>query len=397
MDPRGRALTASARRPASNGVGALRRQSAPTAAASETRLRAIVVRPEEMPADLIAQWRRFQDASPDLDSPFFSPDFALAVAATRQDTRVAVLERAGEPLGFLAFHDRGSGIAKPVGGQISDYQGIVEAPGAAFDGAAVLAACGLRAFDFNHAPVSQSALRSGAIGFASSPVIDLSAGYDAYIAGLPKAGRHAVKETQRRCRKIEREIGPLRFTLHDDSDAAWHSLITLKNDSFRRMNARARLEAGWVLDALQTIRRTGHAAFAGLLSTVHAGDRLIAAHLGMRTATTWCWWFNTYDPEFRIFAPGLIVLLEAARAAPGLGVRRIDFGRGTQHYKLTFATGAVDLCEGSIARRASVPWALRRFQGSAVRMLRPMPAGRLSSLARRGLTRAISNVALPEG
>ncbi|MGE0409379.1 MAG: GNAT family N-acetyltransferase, partial [Amphiplicatus sp.] len=311
-------------------------------------MKAEIVTPDALAPALIDRWREFQAGEPDLQSPFFSPEFTQAIGAARADAYVAVLEDAGEIVGFLPFHRRPGGVAKPIGGPISDYQGVIHAPGFAASGPALLKACGLNAYDFNHAPAAQKALAAGAVHRAVSPYIDLCDGYEAYVAGRPKAGKHAVKETERRIRKIEREIGPLRFVYHDASDEIWARLVSMKNDSYDRLGVATIFDVPWVARALEILRTTSNAHFAGLLTSVFAGERMIAGHFGMRSKTVWCWWFNSYDFEIKNYAPGLILILEAARRAPAEGLSKIDFGRGDQHYKTVFANGETALCEGSI-------------------------------------------------
>ncbi len=51
------------------------------------------------------------------------------------------------------------------------------------------------------------------------------------------------------------------------------------------------------------------------------------------------WWFPVYDPAYAQLAPGWILLRELVAATPGLGVRRIDLGRGDDEYKRRAKTG----------------------------------------------------------
>jgi CelD/BcsL family acetyltransferase involved in cellulose biosynthesis len=60
----------------------------------------------EFSRDHIAAWRALQQADPALDSPLFHPEFTRAVAAVRDDVEVAVLEEAGEFVGFFPGSSR---------------------------------------------------------------------------------------------------------------------------------------------------------------------------------------------------------------------------------------------------------------------------------------------------
>jgi len=340
---------------------------------------------------LIGLWRQFQSSSDELCSPFFSPEFTLAVGAARLDAMVAIIKEDGVVQGLFPYHRCEGGVAKPIGGQICDYQGIVHAPQFSADGAALLRACGLTAYDFNHAPLNQTALRAGGYHFTSSPHIDLAQGYEAYAADRAGAWDEAMRHVRRRRRKIEREIGPLRFEYHDPSDDIYRSHVAMRNHLYTRANVKSLLGCGsWIDRTLSAIRTTNHRHFAGLMTTLYAGDRLIAAHFGMRSQKVWHWWFSSYDTEVSNYGPGIMLILEAARHAPMAGLSIIDFGRGDSPYKLLYSNGATPLCEGSIEVRNSFRGILRRAQKMAIRSIMPLPLGRSKAFLRRGLTRVVT-------
>lgn len=354
-------------------------------------MRVEIVRPKELDAGLIGLWRKYQSSSVGLCSPFFSPEFTLAVGAARLDAMVAIIKDDGVVQGFFPFHRCEGGVAKPIGGQIADYSGIVHAPQFIADGPALLKACGLTAYDFNHAPLTQTALRAGGYHFSSSPHIDVAEGYEAYAANRPRIWAEAMRHVRRRRRKIEREIGPLRFEYHDPGDDIYRSHVAMRNHLYRRANVRSLLGCdSWVDHTLSAIRATNHAHFAGLMTALYAGDRLIATHFGMRSQNVWHWWFSSYDTEVSNYGPGIMLILEAARHAPTAGLSLIDFGRGDSPYKLLFSNGATHLCEGSIEVHNSIRGILRRTQKMAIRSIMPLPLGRSKAFLRRGLSRVVT-------
>jgi CelD/BcsL family acetyltransferase involved in cellulose biosynthesis len=60
-------------------------------------------------------------------------------------------------------------------------------------------------------------------------------------------------------------------------------------------------------------------------------------------------WFLAYDRELAQYSPGMILLLEMARAAESQGIRRIDLGKGPDSYKVSWMSGATTLAVGSVA------------------------------------------------
>lgn len=353
-------------------------------------MRIDLVRPDEITDDLAARWRAIQDMRDELQNPFFSPDFTKIVGRVRDDVEVAILERDGEIAGFFPFHRKRFGIGAPIGAQICDYQGPIAVPDLTLEAGPLLKGCRLAAYDFNHALRSEPMFQTASYIDHASPVIDLRAGgFEAWRADRKAATGKAITQTERKRRKIEREIGPLVYTAEDSDPAAWETMVAWKNASLHAVGARSILEVPWTLRVLETIRDTRTAAFAGMLSTLRAGDRLIAAHFGMRSARVWHWWFPTYDHRLTNMSPGLCLLWACARWTDDQAVDRIDLGRGTQEFKRQFGNTAVPLCEGSLERPARVAGLARRARKGIHGLAdRTLPA-RYADLQRRAFNRVL--------
>lgn len=371
-------------------------QSVISGAVLQHPIRGQVIAPAELDADQIALWQKFCLADPLYSNPFYWPQFTLAVAQSRSDARVALLERAGEIIGFLPFHLTGSGIGKPIGGHINDYHGPVLAPGAAVNAEALLGAAGLVAYDYNHLPAAFAGLTRAAHGRAWSPQMDLAGGYDAYVARRDARWTKAQREVRRRHRKTEAEIGPIRFTWHDPSDDIFRQLVDMKNRQYARIGIGMRMASGWAGDVIERLRQVRDADFAGVTSTLHAGDRLIAAHFGLRTASVLHWWFPAYDLELAKLGPGINLVNQCAIAATEAGIATIDFGRGTEDFKLHFADRQVPLREGSVSIPGSLAAHLRKGGDAIVSLASRLPLGRYRSVPRKTVARLISGVGLPE-
>lgn len=340
-------------------------------------------------------WRQIQSQSAWLDSPFFSPEFARAAGEARKDTRVAVLKQAGNIVGFFPFHETPRGIGKPVGGTFSDYQGPILAPRTNVSADALLKVCRLRAYDFNHCPVELAPLSGGGFIRSRSPRIEFERGYDAYVSGCSSSLKDAIRNTERRCRKIEREIGPVTYTFDDRRPESWDWLVATKTRALAREGTKAGFEIPWIKTLNAELRAAKSPHFAGVLSTLTCNGQYIAAHFGLRRDNVLCWWHTTFDEELRQYAPGLMLLLTTIREGAARGLTVIDLGRGNQHYKLVFSNAGFDLCEGSIARQGSVAAALRAGHRLVSKLSDHLPLGAHASLPRRAAGRLISNVRLP--
>ncbi|MCX5690838.1 MAG: GNAT family N-acetyltransferase, partial [Planctomycetota bacterium] len=60
-----------------------------------------VINPADLDHGLIERWADLQQANAALSSPYFRPEFTLAVGRVRSDARVTVIEDGGRVVGFL--------------------------------------------------------------------------------------------------------------------------------------------------------------------------------------------------------------------------------------------------------------------------------------------------------
>jgi CelD/BcsL family acetyltransferase involved in cellulose biosynthesis len=314
----------------------------------------------------LARWSELQRASQTYRNPFFRPEFMTAVARVR-DVRVAVIEDAGSVTGFFPFEVGRRREGRPLGWPRSNYQGPVLDNAAALDPRELVRACGLATWSFDHLPAELTAFAPYVFGRGRSPYLDLSEGFEAYLAG--QRTRSDVHDTVRRAKKLERQVGPLRFELESDATDLFARLLEWKRVQYAETGVRDVLADAESRELLEQVYATRGAEFAGALSVLYAGDVVAALHFGLRSASVWHSWFPAYNRELRRYSPGLVLLLELARTASLLGIREIDLGKGEARYKQSFATGSLPLHEGCVGAHAlsTLPVRVRTAALRAVR------------------------------
>lgn len=308
-----------------------------------------VVPGKELAGQQMLRWADLQQNSPALASPYFCPEFTAAVAAVRDDVYVGVLEEATETVGFFPFQRGRMRVGKPVGWPMSDYQGVVIADERWFDAAELVRGCGLSVWHFDHLIASQVPFRPYHRVAAESPMIDLSHGYEAYKLAQRRAGSRLLEQICRKERKLEREVGPLRFEVHEVDPTVLGKLIDWKREQYRRTGLLNVLGFAWTVELVERIHATKANGFAGILSVLYVADDVAAAHMGMRSKDVWHWWFPSYNHRFGKYSPGLILLLRMMECAPAHGIRQIDLGKGDDRYKQCLVSHAVPLAEGCVA------------------------------------------------
>jgi CelD/BcsL family acetyltransferase involved in cellulose biosynthesis len=312
-------------------------------------------------------WRELQNSNPSLGSPFFSPEFTDAVARVRDGVDVAVFTQRGHVLAFAPFQRVGASVGVPVGDELSDYHGVIGHPAFVWDPRALLKRCRLSVWDFHHVPVSQAPLTPYFLRQGVSPQIDLSRGYDAYAADRRASGSDVIGKCATMMRRIERDVGPLTFVRHSADQSDLHDVLAWKSRQYVESSKPDLFASPHRRQIIERIHATQTERFAGVLSTLRAGDRLIAGHIGMRSRTNLHYWFPSYDPEMARYSPGLLLLLKMAQDAGDAGITTIDLGLGTSLYKDRLMNASVALAGGTV----SVPsWiTLRRAARRRLRSL----------------------------
>jgi CelD/BcsL family acetyltransferase involved in cellulose biosynthesis len=272
-----------------------------------------------------------------------------------------------------------------VGGALSDHHAVIADPRAEWTVEQLLRGSGLRVFEFNHLKACQTEFLPWHRERDESPLMLLAGGYEAYARERREAGSKQIKKTGTLRRKLEREVGPLRFTLHAPEDETLRTLLAWKSEQYLESGLIDVFSFDWTVRLLERLMRIRTPDFAGLLSTLHAGDKLVAAHMGMRSRTVWHYWFPAYAPEYAKYSPGLVLLLMMAEAAEAEGVEVIDMGKGQALYKERLANGAVPLAEGRV-ELPSLVTAIRRIKRGTESLVRRTPLYHVARIPGRLVT-----------
>lgn len=341
-----------------------------------------VVAPGDLAGAEVAEWARLQESEPGLASPFLSHGFAVAFARYRPGTRVAVVTDDAGVTGFFPHEVGRAGFGRAVGMGYSDVQGLVAPAAFDLDARALLRACGLRAWRFDHLLATQATLLSGAPHRwveDRSPVIDLSDGWEAYSTELRKTSASLQSSTARRRRALERDHGPVSLTFSDPDHRLLDQLIEWKSEQYRRTGRRDVLAEPGMRRLLHELLDHQETGFGAPLTVLRAGDEVVAAHLGLRSPSVLAWWFPVYSTRFSRYSPGLVLALGTAQEMCDHGIRLMDLGKGEESYKQRLANGEHAILAGSVSRDPVVAGltAARRWPMETVRgLLHAHPAVR---------------------
>lgn len=351
-----------------------------------------VLNADALTPEQIAAWADIQESAWAFDSPCFRPEFTQAVAAVRGGVEVAVLEDGGRPVGFFPFQRGRRNVARPVGGKMSDFHGVIVRDDVAWEPRQLLRECRLRAWHFDHLIAAQGPLHPFHWRVAPSPYIDLSRGWESFEAERLAGHKKWFKGALRKSRQAERKAGSLRIETDCRDPSVFQSLVAWKVWQYQKKGAHNVLGLGWTTALLERVLAARDEGFSGLMSALYFGDVLAAVLFSMRSHGVVHSWFSAYRPDFAPLSPGLVFWLELVKVYSALGVRRLDLGKGPEEYKTHLMSGAIDVAEGSVD--------LRPLAGTARRVgWRTYEWARRSPLRRPLLTpgRAIRNMILSRG
>ncbi|MBL8700021.1 MAG: GNAT family N-acetyltransferase, partial [Alphaproteobacteria bacterium] len=279
-----------------------------------------VVDPGRMDAATESGWRDLLLAQPN-PVAFLGPTFSRAVARTKGLARVCILRSSGRAVGYFAFQyptsmKRGLAAAERIGGEMADYAGLVAEPGLAVTPADLLRLAGLQVFTFSHLAQSQQDFGLTGEDPRVGLRIEFPEGPAEYWKQRRKLDASLVRDTERRRRKLEQDVGPIRFEFQaGDRAAALEHLVAAKRAQYARTGAEDALTQDWQQSLLRALSTTDQPDCTGVLSTLHAGDKWVAFHFGLRCADTLHYWFPVYNPELSKFSPGRLLLLETINAS----------------------------------------------------------------------------------
>jgi CelD/BcsL family acetyltransferase involved in cellulose biosynthesis len=329
-----------------------------------------VIHPTELGEAERAAWREMQEGAATLRNPFLSANFTTAVAQVRPCARVAVLENSRRVVGFLPFERRALGVGTAIGMGYSDCQGLIHEQGFDWDAREIVQKSHLAVWEFDHLLADQSPFATFHDVRTRSPIMDLTAGYEAYAAGRRSERKNVVQSTWRKSRKLEREVGTIDFVYDSRDFGLLRKVMGWKSDQWRRTAQPDKFANPAMVELIYRLFESRDAGCCGSLSVLTVDGEPVAGHFGMRSSSVLTSWFPSYDTAFESYSPGLLMFFKMAEAAAADEIGHIDLGKGEMRYKDSLANGEIALAEGSVVHSPAVG-ALRRIRHAPDRQFRP--------------------------
>lgn len=338
-------------------------------------MRCSLIKAAELTPDLIAIWCGYQDANPLLRNPALRPELFRIVGRHYSRAWIAIFEDDRGIAGFLPLTRHPNFGFHAASVPICDYQDAILRPGCDVPLSDLLANSGIATFVFEHSlrPPERPPQMAAPEQYTNRIHVPV---YDDYVLGLKENGK-SLKNTMAKLRLLARDHGDVVFS-EDSRDQK--ALDTLFEWRARRFHSGEQKNT-WILQALHEIFATRTLRFSGVLSTLHAGDQLVAAHFGIKSGPVLYYWFPAFNPLFSKYTPGWLLIKSLLRTLNQLECDTVDLGPGGEPYKGYFSNMRIPVYGGCV----EVPGALHR----ARRTYRAMREGLLESRTLQTTRRAL--------
>jgi CelD/BcsL family acetyltransferase involved in cellulose biosynthesis len=254
---------------------------------------------------------------------------------------VCVLERAGNVVGFLPFQFRtrfhaAIGAGERVGEEMTDYFGLVARADLRLTPQELLRLSRLQHLYFSHLEQSQAGHGLTGAQCDTGLRICVDQGPAAYWSSLEARKAKFMADTERRQKKAERDLGPLRLQLGGTAEDL-DTVIARKRQQFNRTGAVDVLEAPWKQQLLHRLLKLSERPCRGVLASLYAGDTWLASHFGIAGVDMLQYWFPVYNSDASQYAPGRLLERFIIDQTPELKVTAIDRGSGDTKSKRELA------------------------------------------------------------
>lgn len=286
---------------------------------------------DSLSANEISIWHEICGKNDLFKSPILSYEFVKTLSEVRDDVEVAVFYENETPIGFLAFHNRGNGFARPVGAPFSDYSAILTYENSQLKAEVALKLAGIKKFK------AIGLLDPYNICGETYGEIDNAFGIDLVHDDIYNtASKKHRKNINRLKRRINDDLGEIEFVFEDKCPKSFDRMIELKEQQIKETGIHNFVSPDWVKAMFKKLCEADTNGLHGVMLTMKIAGIPVCMHFGVRLNSRVHAWIASYDPEYFKYSPGQIFLTDCHDALVQSGVAYYDLATGHSHYKDSF-------------------------------------------------------------
>ncbi|MDJ0734031.1 MAG: GNAT family N-acetyltransferase [Nostocaceae cyanobacterium] len=204
--------------------------------------------------------------------------------------------------------------------------------------------------------------------------------WDEFVKHVKQKRSNLFSDTRRRQRKMEKEVGPLTFVFDDRRADVLAACMGWKSEQYRMSGY---IDAFAYEEHVRFFQELVNRDLL-LVSSLSAGDKLIAVHLGVLLEGRLYWWIPAYDSNYKVYSPGRLLLELLLNESFQLNHKEFDFMIGDEPYKWYYATHT------RLIKEMGTPPISLRLQRSTKAIMKPI----LSSAIRPfpGLKKSLKDI-----
>lgn len=318
-----------------------------------------ILTPSELTEGDWKEWARLSKIGAVVKTPYANPLYIKTIAHTVPNAMIARFsefhEQGERACGYLAYQIRGN-VLQPLGAPLTDYLDLgfvgdcdqvfppsliikaleallLAAEASHFEGVGLL---GIKSHEQELVIGLQSNLIS--VSAQTRRVAKIGSGYEHWY-NAQNSDHHKFFKNIRRCqRNLERDFPDAQYEWRrvDKSLLTW--VIERKREQYSRSHYHDIFSCGWTRDLLTALSESSNDELELMAGVISIDNQVIAAEIALSTEDHLHLWYPAYDDAYARYSVGMVLVLEIIKDAASRGVSYVDFGTGSEAYKIPFTT-----------------------------------------------------------
>jgi len=316
-------------------------------------------------------WAKIAQITKTIETPYADPDYFRSIGNIVPNALIArfsILHEQGEKIsGYMGFQVRGC-VLQPLGAPLTDYLSlrlvdeydqslspseILSALRALllvtntnrFEGMGIL---GLRGrvdddlIEFVDDDLTDFMERVDGIMAQTRRLADLRGGFDQWYR-LQDEGHGKYFKNLRRCqRNLQRDFPQAQFTWQIADQELLDWVIKKKRQQYAKSHYHDIFACGWTRELLLALAQSQNHRLKLFAGVLRLEGRIMAAEIALSDGDCLHLWYPAYDEAYARHSLGIVLVFEIIKEAAQKGIQFVDFGTGSESYKIPFTTPFAD-------------------------------------------------------
>lgn len=300
-----------------------------------------------VPDTLYSAMLALQSGEEKYRNPFFRPEFIQIMCKVRQDVHLFWAQDDKGLTFYWAMHLNKFGHARGIGGPFSDRNGPVIRKGFKFDLTRFLESACIKKFTTNGFVAGSDTETQNLAPILNNEAC-INKPYDLFYEEIRSQHASLHKKLRRLQRKLESEHEAVTFTFDDASPEAMQWLMNTKSLQYKETGRHDVLGPQWVQNMFTSLKNYNSPDFKFCVSTLKTKNEFIAAEINLRSRSTLHGWIVGYNPEYKAYSPGYLIIMKILSEFNKQGLTYYDFGPGSEDYKKYFVNLRTPLNMGTL-------------------------------------------------